>query len=304
MDIKCFEKVSGNIKYNEPMSAHTTFRIGGAADVFADVSSAEEIKAIINLCRENSYPYMVVGNGSNLLVGDNGIRGLVIHIGKNMSQIRVDGERVYAQAGALMSAVAAASLEHELTGFEPMSGIPGTIGGGVFMNAGAYGGELSQVIETVTYLDDNGEIVTEKCENLDLGYRHSIFQGKDYVILSCVMKFEKGNKDEIKAAMADYRSRRNEKQPVTMPSAGSVFKRPEGHFAGKLIQDAGLQGYTIGGAQVSTLHAGFIVNTVGAAGATGATANDVENLIEHIQNTVYEKFGVKLEPEIRLIGER
>ena len=298
MDIKDFEKISGNIKYNEPMSSHTTFRIGGGADVFAEVTSAEEIKSLIELCRENDYPYMVVGNGSNLLVGDNGIRGLVIHIGRNMSQIRVDGERVYAQAGALMSAVAAACLEHELTGFEPMSGIPGTIGGGVFMNAGAYGGELSQVIETVTYLDDNGEIITEKCENLDLGYRHSMFQSKDYVILSCVLKLEKGNKDEIKAAMADYRSRRNEKQPVTMPSAGSTFKRPEGHFAGKLIQDAGLQGYSIGGAQVSTLHAGFIVNT------GGASAADVENLIKHIQKTVYEKFGVKLEPEIRLVGER
>ena len=304
MDIINFQKVSENIKYNEPMSAHTTFRIGGNADVFADVSSAEEIKLLIAFCRENDYPYMVVGNGSNLLVGDKGIRGLVIHIGKNMSQIRVDGERVYAQAGALMSAVAAACLEHELTGFEPMSGIPGTIGGGIFMNAGAYGGELSQVIETVTYLDDNGEIVTEKCENLDLGYRHSMFQSKDYVILSCVMKFEKGNKDEIKTAMADYRSRRNEKQPVTLPSAGSTFKRPEGHFAGKLIQDAGLQGYQIGGAQVSTLHAGFVVNVGNAAGASGATAADVENLIKHIQKTVYEKFGVNLEPEIRLVGER
>lgn len=298
MDIKSFTKVSGNIKYNEPMSAHTTFRIGGCADVFAEVSSAEEIKSLITLCRENDYPYMVVGNGSNLLVGDSGIRGLVIHIGRNMSKIRVEGERVYADAGALMSAVAAACLEHELTGFEPMSGIPGTIGGGIFMNAGAYGGELSQVIETVTYLDDKGGIVTEKCENLDLGYRHSMFQQNDYVILSCVIKFEKGNKDGIKAAMADYRSRRNEKQPVNMPSAGSTFKRPEGYFAGKLIQDAGLQGCQIGGAQVSTLHAGFVVN-VG-----NATAADVENLIKHIQKTVYEKFGVKLEPEIRLVGER
>ena len=298
MDLKDFEKISGNIKYNEPMSAHTTFRIGGGADVFADVSSAEEIKSLIDVCRKNDYPYMVVGNGSNLLVGDRGIRGLVIHIGRNMSQIRVDGEHVYADAGALMSAVAAACLEHELTGFEPMSGIPGTIGGGIFMNAGAYGGELSQVIETVTYLDDNGEIVTEKCENLDLGYRHSMFQSRDYVILSCVLKLTKGNKDEIKAAMADYRSRRNEKQPVTMPSAGSTFKRPEGYFAGKLIQDALLQGYQIGGAQVSTLHAGFVVN------AGGATAADVENLIKHIQKTVYEKFGVHLEPEVKIVGER
>ena len=304
MDIKEFEKISGNIKYNEPMSAHTTFRIGGCADVFAEASSSDEIKTLIAICRENNYPYMIVGNGSNLLVGDSGIRGLVIHIGRNMSQIRADGGRVYAEAGALMSAVAAACLEHELTGFEPMSGIPGTIGGGIFMNAGAYGGELSQVIETVTYLDETGAVVTEKCENLDLGYRHSMFQSGNYVILSCVMKFEKGNKDEIKAAMADYRSRRNEKQPVTMPSAGSVFKRPEGHFAGKLIQDAGLMGYSIGGAQVSTLHAGFIVNTGGATGTSGATAENVEDLIKHIQKTVYEKFGVELEPEIRLVGER
>ncbi len=297
MDINFFEKISGNIKYNEPMSAHTTFRIGGAADVFADVSSADEIRALINVCRENKYPYMIVGNGSNLLVSDNGIRGLVIHIGKNMSGVRAEGERIYAEAGALMSAAAAACLENGLTGFEPMSGIPGTIGGGVFMNAGAYGGEMSQVIETVTYLDKTGEIITEECEKLGLGYRKSKFQNGGYVILSCVLKLKSGDKNEIKAAMADYRARRNAKQPVTMPSAGSAFKRPEGYFAGKLIQDAGLRGFRIGGAQISELHSGFIVNTGGAA------AVDVDALIRHTQKTVYDKFGVALEPEIRRVGD-
>ncbi len=297
MDIKRFWEISENIIYNEPMSAHTTFHIGGSADVFAEVASADEIKALIGLCRENNYPYMVVGNGSNLLVSDKGIRGLVIHIGKNMSQIRAEGERICASAGALMSAAAAACLENALTGFEPMSGIPGTIGGGIFMNAGAYGGELSQIIETVTYLDKNGEIVTEECEKLGFGYRRSKFQGGDQVILSCVLKLKRGDGDAIKAAMADYRSRRNAKQPVTMPSAGSAFKRPEEYFAGKLIQDAGLRGCKIGGAQISELHAGFIVN------AGGATAEDVRNLISHVQKTVYDKFKVYLEPEIRLVGE-
>ena len=297
MDIRLFEKISENIKYNEPMSAHTTFRIGGNADVFADVSGAEEIRALIALCRENDYPYTVVGNGSNLLVSDKGIRGLVIHIGKNMSAVRTDGDRVRAEAGALMSAVAAVCLENSLTGFEPMSGIPGTIGGGIFMNAGAYGGELSQVLENVTYLNGSGEIVTAERERLGLGYRRSMFQSGDRVILSCELKLSVGNKDEIKAAMADYRARRNAKQPVNMPSAGSAFKRPEGYFAGKLIQDAGLRGYRIGGAQISELHAGFIVN------AGDATAADVDALIRHVQKTVYNKFGVMLEPEIRRVGE-
>ena len=298
MDLKFLSNISDNIIYNEEMKNHTTFRIGGAADAFADVKDAEEIKSLISACKENGVPYTIVGNGSNLLVSDKGIRGLVIHIGKNMSSCHAEGEKVYAYAGALMSAVAAVCMENALSGFEPMSGIPGTIGGGIFMNAGAYGGELSQIIETVAYLDDSGNIVTKKCEELDLGYRHSMFHGKDYVILSCVLKLKKGNKEEIKAAMADYRSRRNEKQPVTMPSAGSTFKRPEGYFAGKLIDDAGLRGFKIGGAMVSELHAGFVVND------GSATAEDVINLIRHIQQTVKAQSGVDLEPEVRLIGER
>lgn len=298
MDLKWLDEISENITYNEEMKKHTTFRTGGAADAFADVSSAEEIRALINACEKRGVPYTIIGNGSNLLISDKGIRGLVIHIGKNMSALRAEGARVYAEAGALMSAVASVCLENSLTGFEPMSGIPGTIGGGVFMNAGAYGGEMQQVVETVTYLTKDGSVVTEKGENLGFGYRKSVFKDNGGIILSCVLKLSEGNKDEIKSAMADYRARRNEKQPVTMPSAGSTFKRPEGYFAGKLIDDAGLRGYIIGGAQVSEVHAGFVVNT------GNATTADILALIRHIQKTVKETSGVELEPEVRFIGER
>lgn len=289
--------VSDNIIFNEEMKKHTTFRIGGAADAFADVSSVEEIKALIRICKENNYPYMVVGNGSNLLVSDKGIRGLVIHIGKNMSKCRANGGRLNVEAGAMMSAVAKLACENSLSGFEELSGIPGTVGGGIYMNAGAYGGEIKDVLESVTYLDENLEVYKKSSEELELGYRTSIFQKRPYIILSCVIKLSKGNQDEIKKKMADYKSRRNAKQPITVPSAGSTFKRPVGYFAGKLIQDSGLMGYSIGGASVSELHAGFIVNN------NNATARDVMDLISHIRKTVYEKFGVQLEPEVKLTGE-
>lgn len=289
--------VSDNIIFNEEMKKHTTFRIGGAAEAFADVSSVEEIKALIRICKENNYPYMVVGNGSNLLVSDKGIRGLVIHIGKNMSKCRANGGRLNVEAGAMMSAVAKLACENSLSGFEELSGIPGTVGGGIYMNAGAYGGEIKDVLESVTYLDENLEVYKKSSEELELGYRTSIFQKRPYIILSCVIKLSKGNQDEIKKKMADYKSRRNAKQPITVPSAGSTFKRPVGYFAGKLIQDSGLMGYSIGGASVSELHAGFIVNN------NNATARDVMDLISHIRKTVYEKFGVQLEPEVKLTGE-
>lgn len=289
--------VSDNIIFDEEMKKHTTFRIGGCADAFCDVSSADEIKDLINICKENNYPYMIVGNGSNLLVSDKGIRGLVIHIGKNMSECNVVGERIEVMAGAMMSAVAKKAYDNSLTGFEELSGIPGTVGGGIFMNAGAYGGELKDVLESVTYLDENLKICTKAPTELELGYRTSIFQKKPYIILSCVIKLNQGDKEEIKEKMADYKNRRNTKQPITIPSAGSTFKRPEGYFAGKLIEDSGLRGYSIGGASVSELHSGFVVNN------NNATAKDVMDLIFHIQKTVYDKFGVHLEPEVRLTGE-
>lgn len=290
-------EIASDVKFSEEMKNHTTFKIGGAADIFVNASGADEIRNVLNWCRETDTPCMVMGNGSNMLVGDQGIRGVVIRVGNKMADCRIDGETVYAEAGILMSALAKKILDAKLTGFEFASGIPGTLGGGIYMNAGAYGGELKDIIEEVTYIDKDNNIRTAPNSELDFGYRHSMFETGEYVILSCKMKLEKGNYEEIKAQMADYTKRRNDKQPVSMPSAGSTFKRPEGYFAGKLIQDAGLMGYSVGGAQVSEKHAGFVVNT------GGATARDVLDLIEHIQKTVLEKFGVRLEAEVRLIGE-
>ncbi len=298
LDKEGLTAVCGSVLFDEEMSAHTTFRIGGRADAFADVSDAEEIARVIRFCKESAEPYMIMGNGSNMLVGDGGIRGVVIRVGKNMSDCRIDGDVVYAQAGILMSALAKRILDASLTGFEFAAGIPGTLGGGIFMNAGAYGGEMKDILQSVTYIAPDGSVKTETADKLDLSYRHSKFCDGGYVILSCKLKLKKGNYDDIKARMAELNQRRADKQPLAEPSAGSTFKRPEGYFAGKLIQDAGLMGYRIGGAAVSEKHAGFVVNK------GGASADDVIRLIEHVQKTVKAKFGVDLEPEIRLIGER
>lgn len=298
IDRERLSSVTDNVLFDEEMSKHTTFRIGGKADAFVNVENALEIEKVIHFCTDTDTPYMIMGNGSNMLVSDKGIRGVVIHIGSGMSKCRIEGDEVYAEAGILMSALAKKILEANLTGFEFAAGIPGTLGGGIYMNAGAYGGELKDIIESVTFICPDGLIKTETVDNLDLGYRHSMFMQGGYTILSCKMKLEKGNYDEIKALMADFNARRSEKQPLSQPSAGSTFKRPEGYFAGKLIQDAGLMGYSIGGAMVSDKHAGFVVNK------GGATAKDVLDLIEHIQKTVKDKFGVDLEPEVRLIGEQ
>ncbi|MCI8521342.1 MAG: UDP-N-acetylmuramate dehydrogenase [Clostridia bacterium] len=289
--------ITDNVIFDEDMKKHTSFRIGGTADAFVSVTSALEIEKIICFCADTETPYMIMGNGSNILVSDKGIRGVVIHIGNGMSKCRIEGCDVYADAGILMSVLSKKFLEANLTGFEFASGIPGTLGGGIFMNAGAYGGELKDIIESVTFICPDGIIKTETAENLGFAYRRSMFTEGGYVILSCKLRLKEGNYEDIKAMMADFNSRRTEKQPLNLPSAGSTFKRPEGYFAGKLIQDAGLMGYSIGGAQVSEKHAGFVVNT------GGASAADVTNLIKHIQNTVNEKFGVWLEPEVRLAGE-
>lgn len=293
-----FKGLAKNIYFDELMKNHTTFKIGGSADVFVDAESAEEISDIIKYCKNNGIPYMVIGNGSNMLVSDKGIRGVVIKVGAKMNGISVDGETVTAGAGARLSAVANEALKAGLSGFETLSGIPGMLGGAIYMNAGAYGGDMKDVLESVTYIDAEGEMKTAEKDKLDLSYRHSMFEDSGFVIVSAVMRLKKGNYEDIKASMLDYNKRRADKQPLSMPSAGSTFKRPEGHFAGKLIQDSGLMGYTIGGAQVSDVHAGFLVNK------GGATAEDVMRLIEYVQKTVTEKFGVQLEPEVRLIGER
>lgn len=298
LDKERLSAIAGDVLYDEPMSAHTTFRIGGRADAFVSAANALEIGKIIHFCRDTETPYIIVGNGSNLLVGDGGIRGVVIHIGKAMSKCRIEGDEVTADAGILMSALAHKILEANLTGFEFAAGIPGTLGGGIFMNAGAYGGELKDIIESVTFIAPDGLIKTETADKLRFGYRSSIFQDGGYTILSCKMKLCEGNYDEIKARMAELAKKRSDKQPLSQPSAGSTFKRPEGHFAGQLIQEAGLMGYSIGGAMVSDKHAGFVVNT------GGATAKDVLELIEHIRKVVWQKSNIWLEPEIKLTGEQ
>ena len=290
-----FKEIAPQLKENEPMSVHTSFKIGGPADMFVRAESPDQLIKLIRTARETDTSYMVIGNGSNMLVADGGIRGLVIQIG--MSDIRVSGNEITAGAGALMSRVAAEAARAGLSGFETLSGIPGSLGGGLYMNAGAYGGEIKNVVKTVTYIDAEGELHTIDRDECGFGYRTSVFSKGRKVIVSAILELRKGEESEIRRAMADYNKRRSDKQPLAFPSAGSVFKRPEGHFAGALIEGAGLKGYRIGGAEVSELHAGFIINR------GGATAKDVLALIEHIRKTVKEQYGVELEPEIRLIGE-
>lgn len=282
---------------NEPMSQHTTFRIGGPADYFVSVRSEKQLQDLIEFSERENLPYFVMGNGSNLLVSDSGIRGLVIELGKEFCEIKADGTKIYAQAGAMLSRVASVAMNNCLSGMEEISGIPGTLGGAVYMNAGAYGGEISSIIETVNYLDSDGKIKTARCDECEFGYRTSIFEKGDKVIVSAVLSLSNGNQDEIKAKMADYTCRRKTKQPLQYPSGGSTFKRPEGHFAGALIEEAGLKGFSVGGAQISELHAGFVINK------GGATATDVLAVVRHAQETVWEKFGVRLETEIKLVGE-
>lgn len=285
------------IRAEEPMREHTTFRIGGPAEVFVMPGNTEEVRAVIGECRKEQVPYYVVGNGSNLLVSDKGVRGVVVQIGKEMREIRVDGESVTAQAGALLSAVANQALAAGLTGFEFASGIPGSLGGACVMNAGAYGGEMKDVTETVTVLTPEGEVLTIPGEQMGFGYRTSIVAKRDYIVLEARIRLQRGREDEIKALMDDLRERRLSKQPLEYPSAGSTFKRPEGYFAGKLIQDAGLRGFTVGGAQVSEKHCGFVINKGGAAAA------DVEELMRRVADTVEEKFGVRLTPEVKRLGD-
>ncbi len=284
------------IKFNEPMKKHTTFRTGGTADYFLEPKTYDEIKNAIKVAKEENIPVTIIGNGSNLLVKDGGIRGLVIKLYKNFSEIKVDGEYIKALSGARMPEIGNLALKEGLTGFEFASGIPGTIGGGLMMNAGAYGGELSDIVVSCEYLE-NGCIKTYTNDEMCLSYRKSIFSGKDGVILSVSLKLQKGDKEEIKAKMDDLKERRVSKQPLEFASAGSTFKRPEGHFAGALIEEAGLKGAKVGDAEVSEKHAGFIINR------KNATASEIIELIEYVKKKVYENSGVILEPEVKIIGE-
>lgn len=280
----------------EPMSRHTTFRTGGPADILV-TPKAEQIGEIIALCKKEQIPWTVIGNGSNLLVGDGGIRGVVLEIGKQMSEISIEGTKITAGAGAMLSAIASKAAAQELTGLEFASGIPGSLGGAVVMNAGAYGGEMKDVLTEVTVLTPEGMFLTLPVAELDLSYRHSIIPERGYLVVSAVLELHLGKAEEIRAVMEDLKEKRVSKQPLEYPSAGSTFKRPEGYFAGKLIQDAGLRGFQVGGAQVSEKHCGFVINR------DQATSADICNLMEQVSEIVFEKFGVHLEAEVKKIGE-
>lgn len=297
--VKALRKAVGEacILEREPMKNHTTFRIGGPADVFASPDTEEGIASVVRICREWKVPYYVIGNGSNLLVSDQGYRGVILQIYRNLNRITVNGEELSVQAGAMLSVIAKTALSEGLTGFEFASGIPGTIGGAAVMNAGAYGGEMKDVLTEVTVLTAEGEIRTVGVQELELGYRHSVIPERSWIVLGARLRLKKGDTGEIRSRMEALKEQRVAKQPLNLPSAGSTFKRPEGYFAGKLIMDAGLRGFTVGRAQVSEKHCGFVVNL------GGATAEEVRSLIRAVQERVREHDGVELEPEIKMLGE-
>lgn len=287
---------SDAIMENEPMSKHTTFRIGGNADMFVS-PYLNQIPEIMSLAKEYDIPVTIIGNGSNLLVGDKGIRGLVLSLGKEAEAVEIQENCMVVGAGTLLSKAAAEAARNGLSGLEFAAGIPGTLGGAIVMNAGAYGGEMKDVVVSAKVLTTAGDVIELSKDELDLSYRHSCIPEKGYIVLEAVMELTPGNEAQIREVMADFKNRRVEKQPLEYPSAGSTFKRPEGYFAGKLIQDADLRGYTVGGAQVSEKHCGFVVNK------GSATAADVCNLIDDVKRIVYEKFQVEMEPEVKMIGE-
>lgn len=291
------EKIEAvNIREEEVMASHTSFKIGGPAELFVSPTTVEELAHAIRVCKCNQVPYYIIGNGSNLLVPDEGIDGVVIEVYKNLSAIEVSGTQITAQAGALLSRIAKEALAVGLQGFEFAHGIPGTLGGAVTMNAGAYGGEMKDVLVSAMVLDQDGELLTFNKEELELGYRQSIISKKHYTVISATIELQVGNQEAIQDVMRDLMGRRRDKQPLEYPSAGSTFKRPEGYFAGKLIMDSGLRGHQIGGAQVSEKHCGFVINT------GNATCKDVLQLINYVQEEVKRQFGVTLETEVKIIG--
>lgn len=286
---------SFNALVNEPMSAHTTLKLGGPADYMVFPRDGEEIAAMFREAAENGVPVTVIGHGSNLLVLDGGIRGLVICIGKNMRKITREGNILKAQAGAMLGSVALEAAEAGLTGLEFASGIPGTVGGGVTMNAGAYDGEMAQVVTEVRGIRPDGTAVCLSREEMDFSYRHSVAQEKGFIVTEVTFELKPGDPAIIRARMSELNAKRSEKQPLDLPSAGSTFKRPEGYYAAALIDQCGLKGYSIGGARVSEKHAGFLVNT-------GTSSRDFLNLMKKVQAIVEERAGVRLEPEIRITG--
>lgn len=290
-----------NVKLDELMSKHTTFRIGGPADFFVTPETTEQVSEVLAACKEGEIPYYIIGNGSNLLVGDYGFRGVILQIGNKMAQYAIENvddqhKRVTAQAGVMLSRIANAVANESLTGFEFASGIPGTLGGAVAMNAGAYGGEIKDNIVSAVVIDKEGTVLTLDKEQLTLGYRTSVVQTEGYIVLEATFEFPMGNKEEIVGKISELATQRREKQPLEFPSAGSTFKRPEGYYAGKLIMDCGLRGFRVGNIMVSEKHCGFVIN------AGGGTAKEALTLIDEVSRRVFEQFGVNLEPEVRMIG--
>lgn len=286
-----------DIKIREPLDRYTSFRTGGEADCMLLVNDAEQLGKLLKYMSITGNDYFLLGNGTNLLVSDRGYDGTVIKFGPGMSRIHVDGERVYVQAGALLSQTAKRAMEEGLSGLEFASGIPGSIGGGLVMNAGAYGGEMSQIVESVTVMNERGEIMELDCDTMEFGYRTSVIKNRAFVVLEAALHLQRRDKADIQAKMEEFAARRKEKQPLEYPSAGSIFKRPEGYFAGKLIMDSGMRGYRVGGAQVSEKHCGFIINT------GNATSEDIAELMAEVQDRVKERFRVSLEPEIVRLGK-
>lgn len=292
------ENIGAEVIYDAPMKKYTSFKCGGNASVLIIPDSLDNLNRIIEFSYSKNVKPFIIGNGSNLLVTDKGINGVVVKIGSNLSDIKlVDETTIYCEAGASLKSLCMFALENSLSGLEFAYGIPGTLGGAVYMNAGAYGGEMKDVLYSVNHIDNDGKSGTLEKENLQLGYRHSAYTDNGFVITSAVMKLTKADKKDIKEAMDDKLQRRKDKQPLEYPSAGSTFKRPEGYFAGALIEDCGLKGYTVGGAQVSEKHAGFVINK------GGATSTDVITLISDVQRIVKEKHGVTLETEVKIVGE-
>ena len=284
-----------NVRCDEPMSSHCTFRAGGTAKYYVIPDEYTKVRDVLRLCVEENIPYYVIGNGSNLLVQDDGFDGVIIEIDSALAEIEINGNEIVAKAGAKLSKIAVKALNESLTGFEFAHGIPGNLGGAVTMNAGAYGGEMKDVLKWVKVLDNNGEMKTLKAEELELGYRTSIIVKEKMIVLEACIELHEGNRDEIEMHMKELIAKRKEKQPLEYPSAGSTFKRPEGYFAGKLIQDAGLKGYRVGGAMVSEKHSGFVINY------DNATATDIINLMKDVRKKVYEEFQVTLEPEVKIL---
>ncbi|MCI6714914.1 MAG: UDP-N-acetylmuramate dehydrogenase [Lachnospiraceae bacterium] len=285
------------ILFHEPMSKYTTFRVGGEAECILVVQNEDELARLIPYLNRIEQEYFILGNGSNLLVGDKGYRGMVVKFGEEMEQIQVEGTRVTVKAGAFLSKVAMTAKQHSLTGLEFAAGIPGSIGGGIVMNAGAYEGEMKQVVESVRVMDRDGQILTLDNDTMEFGYRTSIIKNRPFIVVEVVLQLAVGDQEKIAAKMEELAVLRRSKQPLEYASAGSTFKRPEGYYAGKLIMDAGMRGYRIGGAQVSDKHCGFIVNT------GKATAADIKEVIEEVQERVKERFHVMLEPEIVFLGD-